>query len=167
MKQQRAIWNCDLIFDTEKVEKRKIVTQANFYWRHWKKCQNIEGFLNLKTLKKVSKHWLRVSGLWRSDKKIAKMSATKLSLSTTKTKHIKVKHPKRKLYRLIIFRVPLLYTDHFIKEFEQKFYMAVKVSFCQTVQCSSKECAKSLSWAEILNFLSVTLSIEIFNSGYE
>ena len=27
------------------------------------------------------------------------MSATKLSLSTTKTKHIKVKHPKRKLYR--------------------------------------------------------------------
>jgi len=27
------------------------------------------------------------------------MSSTKLSLSTTKTKHIKVKHPKRKLYR--------------------------------------------------------------------
>ena len=27
------------------------------------------------------------------------MSATRSSLSTTKTKHIKVKHPKRKLYR--------------------------------------------------------------------
>ena len=110
--------------------------------------------LLLKTLKKVSKHWgfleflktlkksvktLRVSWLWRSDKKIVKMSATKLSLSTTKTKHIKVKHPKRKLYRLIIFRVSLLYTDHFIKEFEQTFYMTVKVSFCQTVRCSSKK----------------------------
>ena len=85
--------------------------------------------------------------------KIVKMSATKLSLSTTKTKHIKVKHPKRKLYRLIIFRVSLLYTDHFIKEFEQTFYMTVKVSFCQTVRCSSKKCAKSLSWAENLNKL--------------
>ena len=116
--------------------------------KHW-------GFLEfLKTLKKVSKHWgfLDFEDL---TKKIVKMSATKLSLSTTKTKHIKVKHPKRKLYRLIIFRVSLLYTDHFIKEFEQTLYMTVKESFCQTVRCSSKKCAKSLSWAENLNFSTI------------
>ena len=120
--------NCDKIYDKSQFE--------SFIEDTKKSVKTLRVSWIFEDTKKSVKT-LRVSWLWRSDKKkIVKMSATKLSLSTTKTKHIKVKHPKRKLYRLIIFRVSLLYTDHFIKEFEQTFYMTVKVSFCQTVRCT-------------------------------
>ena len=46
-------------FDTEKSREKINCDKSQFesFIEDTKKCQNIEGFLNLKTLKKVSKHW--------------------------------------------------------------------------------------------------------------
>jgi len=46
-------------FDTEKSREKINCDKSQFesFIEDTKKCQNIEGFLNLKTHKKVSKHW--------------------------------------------------------------------------------------------------------------
>ena len=57
MKQQRAIWNCDLIFDTDKSREKK-------------NCDTSQSLLKGELKKSVKT--LRVSWIWRHQKKVSK-----------------------------------------------------------------------------------------------
>ena len=108
----------------------------DFWYRKSREKKNCDTsqFL-LKTLKKVSKHWgflefedtlksvktLRVSWIWRSNKKNRHNECYKIKFINDKNQTHQSQTSKTEALQVNNFQsVTFVYTDHFIKEFEQK-----------------------------------------------